>query len=162
MRYPVQATSSTPSKPAILARIAASENFTIMLSISNLVNSCGISFEYIDGMAEGAVKALTEFGLEGKVMVTGQDAELSACHRLIDGTQCVTIYKPFKKQGETAAIIAMKVAKGEQVTEINTKVSNGRTEVPSILLEPIPVDKSILKNTVIADGFYKESELFNK
>ncbi len=115
-----------------------------------------------DGMAEGAVKALTEFGLEGKVMVTGQDAELSACRRIIEGTQNVTIYKPFKKQGETAAIVAMKVAKGEQVIEINTKVPNGRTEVPSILLEPITVDKSNLENTVIADGFYKESDIFKK
>jgi D-xylose transport system substrate-binding protein len=112
-----------------------------------------------DGMAEGAINALTECGLAGSVVVTGQDAELSACKRILAGTQAMTVYKPLKKQGEMAAVVATKLAKGEQISEVTNKVYNGRSDVPSILLAPIAVDKSNMQSTVIADGFYKESEL---
>ena len=39
-----------------------------------------------DGTAGGAIQALLEEGLAGKVLVTGQDAELSACQRIVAGT----------------------------------------------------------------------------
>lgn len=113
-----------------------------------------------DGMADGCINALNEFGMKGKVLITGQDADLKACQHIVDGSQTMTVYKPFKKQGETAAILAVKIAKGEKITETNTNVSNGRTEVPSILLEPVAVDISNIKTTVIADGVFKESELY--
>lgn len=115
-----------------------------------------------DGMAEGTAKALSEFGLDGKVLVTGQDAELSACKRIVAGTQIMTVYKPLKKQGEIAAVVAVKMARGEQINEVTTTIFNGRIEVPSILLTPIAVDKSNLKNTIIADGFYKEEEIYKQ
>ncbi|MDE2490302.1 MAG: substrate-binding domain-containing protein, partial [Elusimicrobia bacterium] len=47
-----------------------------------------------DGTAGGAIQALSEEGLAGKVAVAGQDAELVACQRIAAGTQTLTIYKP--------------------------------------------------------------------
>src|SRR4029079_14974656 len=35
-----------------------------------------------DGVAGGAIQALLEEGLQGKVIVTGQDADLLACQRI--------------------------------------------------------------------------------
>src|SRR5579871_3341934 len=55
-----------------------------------------------DGLAEGAVQALKDAGLEGKVLVTGQDAELGACQRIMAGTQSMTVYKPIKLLASTA------------------------------------------------------------
>jgi hypothetical protein len=40
-----------------------------------------------DGLAGGAIQALAEQGLAGKIVVTGQDAELSACQRIVGGMQ---------------------------------------------------------------------------
>ena len=47
-----------------------------------------------DGTAGGAIQALSEEGLAGKVVVIGQDAELVAIQRIAAGTQTATIYKP--------------------------------------------------------------------
>jgi D-xylose transport system substrate-binding protein len=56
-----------------------------------------------DGTAGGAIQALAEEGLAGKVLVTGQDAELAACQRIIAGTQSMTIYKPLSRLANQAA-----------------------------------------------------------
>src|ERR1041384_8020195 len=44
-----------------------------------------------DGTAGGAIQALLEEGLAGKVLVTGQDADLAACQRIMRGTQAMTV-----------------------------------------------------------------------
>ena len=62
------------------------------------ITKAGPNFDAIlasnDGTASGAIQALSEEGLAGKILVTGQDAELSACQRIANGTQAMTIYKP--------------------------------------------------------------------
>ncbi len=50
-----------------------------------------------DGTAGGAIQALFEEGLAQKVLVTGQDAEVAACQRIMAGTQAMTIYKPLTR-----------------------------------------------------------------
>ena len=47
-----------------------------------------------DGTAGGAVQALGP--LASKVIVTGQDAQLDAVQRIVEGRQSMTIYKPIK------------------------------------------------------------------
>src|SRR5687767_3338435 len=44
-----------------------------------------------DGTAGGAISALDVAGLKGKVLVTGQDAQLDAIQRIAAGTQTMTI-----------------------------------------------------------------------
>ena len=69
-----------------------------------------------DSIASGAIQALEEKGLGGKVLVSGQDAELSAIIRVLMGTQTMTLYKPIARQAEAAAESAVKLARGESVT----------------------------------------------
>ena len=40
------------------------------------------------------------------------------------------------------------------------KINNGKTDVPSVLLEPIVVDKNNLDETVIKDGFQKREDVY--
>jgi D-xylose transport system substrate-binding protein len=47
-----------------------------------------------DGTAGGAIQALEEQKLAGKVLVSGQDADLAALQRIVAGTQSMTVYKP--------------------------------------------------------------------
>ena len=63
-----------------------------------------------DGTAGGAIQALSEEGLVGKVLVTGQDAELVACQRIEQGTQAMTVYKPIKNLASYAAEMAIAMA----------------------------------------------------
>ena len=113
-----------------------------------------------DGTAGGAIQALGEQKLLGKVLVTGQDADLAACQRIVEGSQTMTVYKPIEALATKAAELAIKVAKKEAVTEPTKPVNNGRKDVPSILLEPIQVDKANLDATVIKDGYQKREDVY--
>ncbi|HEX7713596.1 MAG TPA: substrate-binding domain-containing protein [Bacillota bacterium] len=115
-----------------------------------------------DGTAGGAIQALAEQKLAGKVLVTGQDAELAACKRVVAGTQSVTIYKPIRKIAETAAKAAVEMAQKHEAAGINAATDNGRIKVPSIMLEPIQVDKDNMRSVIIADKFHTESDIYGK
>src|SRR6266404_2723936 len=47
-----------------------------------------------DGLAGGAIQALREHALAGKVPVSGQDADLASVICIAQGTQTMTVYKP--------------------------------------------------------------------
>lgn len=111
-----------------------------------------------DGTAGGAIQALTEEGIAGKVLVTGQDAELPALQRIMAGTQTMTIYKPLKELAASAVTAAVKLAKHEVVIA-KSSVNNGKFDVPAILSPTIAVDKSNIDSTVIKDGFHTKEEI---
>ncbi len=113
-----------------------------------------------DGTAGGAVQALAEQNLAGKVLVSGQDADLAGCQRIVKGTQSMTVYKPIKQLATKAAEIAVAMAKKQPLTDKTSPINNGLKDVPSILLMPIQVDKSNLDSTVIADGYQKKEEVY--
>jgi D-xylose transport system substrate-binding protein len=115
-----------------------------------------------DGTAGGAIQALAEQKLAGKVWVSGQDADLAACQRIVAGTQSMTVYKPIKKLAEKAAEVAVAMAKKQALTDKTKKVNNNKKDVPSVLLEPVQVDKANLDSTVIADGYQKKGAVYKK
>ena len=113
-----------------------------------------------DGVAGGAIQALAEQNLAGKTLVSGQDAELSACQRIAAGTQSMTVYKPIERLAFRAAEVAVKMARREPHGEATRAIPNGRIDVPSILLPPVAVDKDNLVSTVIADGYQKLEDVY--
>lgn len=112
-----------------------------------------------DATAGGSIQALSTRGLAGKVFVSGQDADLAGLQRIVEGTQSMTVYKPVALLANRAAELAVAIAKGEKV-ESTSKVNNGKIDVPSILLEPISVDKANIDATVIKDGFHSKEEVY--
>jgi D-xylose transport system substrate-binding protein len=112
-----------------------------------------------DGTAGGAIQALTEEGVAGKIMVTGQDAELAALQRIAAGSQTMTIYKPLKAISNNAAEAVVKIAR-RQVVIAKTSVNNGKLDVPAILSPTIAVDKSNLDATVLKDGVHKREDVY--
>jgi D-xylose transport system substrate-binding protein len=112
-----------------------------------------------DGTAFGAITALGEYNLSGKIPVSGQDAELSACQRVVQGTQTVTVYKPIPKLAAEGVALAIQFAKGENVVTTRT-VNNGQKDIPSVLLEPIAVTKGNIDDTVIKDGYQTREEVY--
>jgi len=105
-----------------------------------------------DAMAGGAIQALLEHSLAGKVLVSGQDADLAAIICIAQGTQAMTVYKPVTNQAERTAEEAVHLAKGEK-TDANRTISNGKIQVPTIMLKPVLVTKNNIKTTVVKDGF---------
>jgi D-xylose transport system substrate-binding protein len=115
-----------------------------------------------DGTAGGVIQALGEQKLNGKVLVTGQDADLAACQRIVAGSQTMTIYKPIDALATKAAEIAVRLAKKEPIGDPTRPVNNGRKDVPSILLEPIPVDKDNLDATILKDAYHKREDVYKE
>jgi D-xylose transport system substrate-binding protein len=105
-----------------------------------------------DGTARGAVQALEGQNLAGKVLVSGQDADLASLQLIVLGKQTMTIYKPIQPLAYVAVESAIKLARGEKVDTTDT-VDNSFKKVPSILLEPIAVDKNNIVTTVVKDGY---------
>jgi D-xylose transport system substrate-binding protein len=112
-----------------------------------------------DGTAGGVIQALNTQKLNGKVLVSGQDADLAALQRIVDGSQTMTVYKPVSLLAAKAAESAVALAKKEKI-ETKDKVNNGKMDVPSILLKPISVDKNNLDETVIKDGYQKREDIY--
>jgi D-xylose transport system substrate-binding protein len=106
-----------------------------------------------DGTAGGAIEALIEKGLAGRVIVTGQDADLTACARIKDGTQSMTIYKPLDKLAGLAAQLAVDVARGKSPALKDT-VDNGKKAVPAMFVDAIVVDRQNLA-AIIAEQLHR-------
>jgi D-xylose transport system substrate-binding protein len=112
-----------------------------------------------DSTAGGAIQALDGQGLAGKVVISGQDADLAAVQRIAEGTQTMTVYKPIKTIAEKSAEVAVQLAKGE-TPDSDSSVNNGKVDVPFIKLDPIKVGKENLVDTVIKDGFHSYDDVY--
>ena len=130
--------------------------------VSAAITAHGSGFDAVlatnDGTAGGAIQALAEEGLAGKVLVTGQDADLAACQRIVRGTQTMSVYKPLARLADRAADVAVALARHQPVIA-REGVSNGVREVPSILEPVIVVDRDNLESTVVRDGFHRAEDL---
>lgn len=113
-----------------------------------------------DGMAGGVISALEKKGLAGKVLVTGQDAALSALQAIAEGKQTMTVYKPIIPLANAAVEAAIKLAKKEKLDTRPFMNDVTKKEVPSILLEVVTVDKGNLMDTVIKDGYAKYEDVY--
>ncbi len=105
------------------------------------------------------IQALLEEGLAGRKLVTGQDAELVACQRIVNGTQAMTIYKPLKVLARNAADLAVRIAQRKVVVAPQT-VNNGTIEVPSVLADVVTVTKDNMVDTVIRDGLHSFDDVY--
>jgi D-xylose transport system substrate-binding protein len=111
-----------------------------------------------DGTAGGAIAALKRAGFKELPPITGQDAELGAVQRILTGEQHMTVYLDIRAQAEQSATLAVSLAKGEAI-QAPTTVDNGTARIPSWLLDPVPVTRDRVKDTIVKDGFYKVAEI---
>jgi D-xylose transport system substrate-binding protein len=115
-----------------------------------------------DGMIGGAIAAMKSAGMDPKtIATTGQDSEIAAIQRILTGEQYMTIYLAIKKQAESAAQLAVDLIQGKQPDSslVNAKVNNGAAGIPSVMLDPTPVTKDNIKDTIIADNFHSASDI---
>lgn len=116
-----------------------------------------------DTMAGGIVARLKANGLDGKVPITGQDASVEGLQRVLDGTQCMTVYKNTALEAKTASDLAIALINGDTaaadalVTSTVKDTVSGK-DVPSALATPQAIFKADVK-TVIADGFQSAADV---
>jgi D-xylose transport system substrate-binding protein len=112
-----------------------------------------------DGTAGGVIKALKTHSLDGKIPVSGSDAELPAVQRIVAGTQTMTIYTPFKNLAYKAIDIAYDFVQGKTPTA-NGTTNNGKTDVPSVLLDSTPVTKANIDDVIIKGGVFSHKDVY--
>ena len=112
-----------------------------------------------DYIASKVVSVLSEQRLAGSVKVTGQDADLEACQRIVEGTQLMTVYKPVDDLAKRAAECAIKLAKGEDI-EAERTINDGKYDVPYISLTPIPVNAEDMDEIIIERGFHTKEDVY--
>ncbi|HET8778291.1 MAG TPA: substrate-binding domain-containing protein [Candidatus Limnocylindria bacterium] len=92
-----------------------------------------------DGLGNAAISALKQRKLP-QIPVTGQDATLQGIQNIVNGDQCMTVYKAIKKEADAAAKLAIALINGE-TPDAPDSVNNGTKDVPSVFEEPVAVTK---------------------
>ncbi len=114
-----------------------------------------------DDLASRAVYALSEKRLAGKKMVVGQDADLEACQRIVEGTQLMTVYKPIEKLAQRAAECAVAMARNEALSDDDiTTIYDGSHMVPYLKIDPVGVTKENMDEVIINSGFHMKDEVY--
>jgi D-xylose transport system substrate-binding protein len=112
-----------------------------------------------DAIADGVLQVLKERGLEGKIMLAAQDAELDNVQAILDGFQTCDILKPLKEMAQITSELAVSLALEKPLNMKFSTESNGKTLVKSILIDAILVNKSNIESTVVASGFHSSADL---
>jgi D-xylose transport system substrate-binding protein len=126
-------------------------------------NKVAIAYVANDGMANSVIAALKAVKLNGKVLVTGQDATVAGIQNILTGDQAMTVYKAINKEAMATAQLVAALSNGTDTSSIingQTKIPTaGGANVPSVLETPVAVDKSNIASTVLADGFVTKSQI---
>ncbi|ENH95856.1 D-xylose-binding protein XylF [Gracilibacillus halophilus YIM-C55.5] len=110
-----------------------------------------------DGTAGGAIEAIGNQA--GNMPVSGQDAELEALQRIVNGTQAITVYKPIDTIAKQAASLAMNIHKEEDIST-DTTINNESKDIPTILLEPTLINQDNIDEEIIENEVYTEEEIY--
>jgi D-xylose transport system substrate-binding protein len=117
-----------------------------------------------DANANAVVSQLKTLGIKPKTFpTTGQDAQVTGLQNILDGYQCMTVYKPIYLEAQAAAALALYLRAGQtppkELVNGTTDDTEAKTKVPSVLLTPLSVDSSNMASTVVKDNFVKASEI---
>ncbi len=112
-----------------------------------------------DRLAEEAIRALAEFGMVNSVKVVGQDADINACKQIIDDVQLATVYKPISELVDLTLDVALALRE-DIVLDGFKEIDNDFEIVKYYTIKPMLVNKDNMMDTVIADGFHKEEDIY--
>lgn len=112
-----------------------------------------------DSIASQVVYSLAERRLAGKVHVVGQDADLEACQRIVEGTQLMTVYKPVEKLAQKAASYTIRLIQGEEIPDTQS-ISDGTYQVPYVAMETVAVTKDNMMEVIINSGFHLKEDVY--
>ncbi len=91
--------------------------------------------------------------LNGKVVVTGQDATIPGLQEILLGNQTMTVYKDLKQQAAAAAEAAVKLARGEGRQPHGHVRQRRALQLASLFLDPEVIDLSQHQEASSTTGF---------
>jgi D-xylose transport system substrate-binding protein len=105
-----------------------------------------------DDIANAVIGVLKTNGLDGKVVVTGQDAGVQGLQNIITGTQSMTVFKDVKLEATAAAQLAIALAGGTDPAEAGLTLAPFEDpESPSHKLEALLLPAQVVTQANISD-----------
>ncbi len=133
---------------------------TVENSLTKHANKIDAILANNSGMARGAVQAVAEQKLSGKIFIAGADADLSSIRDITRDRQQFEVLKDIKPLAEAAAQSAIQLAKGESI-KADTVVNNlSGKEVPVVNTPVYPITKENIEAQIIQTGFHKREDVF--
>ena len=114
-----------------------------------------------DDIANEVITVLTNKGLT--VPVTGQDAGVEGLQNILEGKQCMTVFKDVKKEADAASKLAIALIQGTDTSTVGTLVKFDDPKAPShniqaLLLAPAVITKANVQDVITA-GALKASDI---
>ncbi len=113
------------------------------------------------GMAHGAIQALQEQKLLGKVFVAGADSDLAAIKDIAAGKQQFEVLISINDMAQRAAEVAIALAKN-QTFKYDSLVNNGFGKIKTVNAPVFPVDKTKIEERIIRTGFHTHDAVYGK
>ena len=114
-----------------------------------------------DNLASQVVRALSEKRLAGDIAVVGQDADLEACQRIVEGTQLMTVYKPVEKLAQRAAECTVQlIMEGKLTGEDVESINDGTYTIPYVAIRPVSVTRNNIDTVIIESGFHLKEDVY--
>ncbi len=120
-----------------------------------------IAYVANDGMANSVIAALKSVKLNGKVLVTGQDATVAGIQNILTGDQSMTVEKNYALEAKGTAQVVAAISNGTSTASLTngqtTKTSDG-ANIPSILEQPQAIDHTNFQQ-VVSDGLMTQAQI---
>lgn len=136
------------------ARFLASK--AIQLS-GTRVDAIIATFNSITYGAEAAVK---NYNLQDSILVVGHDPDIPICKQILEGKDILAVHKTVKNIAYKTADVVFQLV-NNQATAPNSYINNGRMDVPSIVLDPVIIDKNNIEQLIFDEGFIKKEDVLN-
>jgi D-xylose transport system substrate-binding protein len=104
-----------------------------------------IAYVANDGMANSVIAALKAVKLNGKVLVTGQDATVAGIQNILSGDQSMTVEKNYALEAKGTAQLVAAISNGSSADSLTNGATTATTDsgkIPSVLEQPVTIDKS--------------------
>ena len=108
-----------------------------------------------DDIANAVIGVLQGKGLAGKVQVTGQDAGITGLQNIVQGQQCMTVFKNVKLEAAAAAKLAIALIKGQDPSSAGLQLKDfqdpkGNRTLKAVLLNPEVITKANVDDVIKA------------
>ena len=113
------------------------------------------------GMAHGALQAVEEQKLTGKVFVAGADADLANLRDIVANKQQFEVFISIHDMARRAAETAFALATHKEF-KFESTINNGMVSVKTINTPVFPVDKEQLEARIIKTGFQTHEAVYGK
>ena len=120
-----------------------------------------IAYVANDGMANSVIAALKAVKLNGKVLVTGQDATVAGIQNILSADQSMTVEKNYALEAKGTAQLVAAISNGSSADSLTNGATTATTDsgkIPSVLEQPVTIDKSNWQQ-VITDNLMTKAQV---